>query len=104
MGSKYSARELLQQIIEPSRTVDPKFATRAIATRDGQVHIGLLASRTEKEVVLRDARNSAVRIDADAIEQEMVQPASLMPEGLLRDFTAQQAADLVAYLATLKGR
>lgn len=104
VGSKYSRRDLLRQILEPSREVDPKFATRAIATRDGQVHVGVLASRSDREVVLRDAQNKTERIATDVIEQETLQPVSLMPEGLLRDLTAQQAADLLEYLASLKER
>ena len=61
-------------------------------------------TRTAEELVLRDAKNQPVRVSAVEIEQESVQPASLMPEGLLRDLTAQQAADLLDYLASLRGR
>ena len=45
-----SAPELLQQIVEPSRTVDPKYTVYRLETKSGQVHSGLLVERNEKEV------------------------------------------------------
>jgi hypothetical protein len=36
------------------------------------------------------------------IQSEQTLPVSLMPEGLLQSFTAQAAADLIAYLGALK--
>lgn len=104
IGTKYAKREILRHILEPSREIDPKYATRTIATTAGQVVTGLLAERSGREVVLRDARNEPIRIPARDIEQEATLPTSLMPDGLLADLTAQQAADLLEYLASLKSR
>jgi hypothetical protein len=43
-----------------------------------------------------------IHIPADDVEQLATQPKSLMPELLLRDMTAQQVADLLAFLGSLK--
>ena len=43
-----------------------------------------------------------IRIPAGKVERLVPQKASLMPEQLLRDLTAEQAADLVEFLASLK--
>jgi putative heme-binding domain-containing protein len=104
IGSKYARGDLLRHILEPSREVDPKFATHAVATADGRVVQGVLAEKTGRELVLRDAQGQAIRIPRADVVQEAMQPVSLMPEGLLRDLSAQQAADLLEYLASLKGR
>src|SRR5262249_12788368 len=88
-------------ITEPSREVDPNYAARMIATKDGKVHVGLVVSDTPKEVVLRDAQNREVRIRVDDIEERATESKSLMPESLLRDLTAQQAADLLESLPRL---
>ena len=45
---------------------------------------------------------SALRIPSGQIEHLVPQRLSLMPELLLRDMTAQQVADLLAYLSSLK--
>lgn len=102
VGAKYARAEMLAHILEPSRTIDPQFTTYAVETKEGQVHTGLLASKTATEVVLKDAANKETRIPADRVEQMIPQPRSLMPELLLRDLTAAQAADLLEYLGSLK--
>jgi hypothetical protein len=43
-----------------------------------------------------------IRVSLDEVEMLVPQPKSLMPELLLRDMTPQQAADLLAYLSSLK--
>jgi putative heme-binding domain-containing protein len=103
IGKKYSRRDMLRHLVEPSREVDPKFRSLLVETADGRVIEGLLAERSDTELVLRDAKGEVVRVPADAVEREAVQAKSLMPEGLLRDLTAQQAADLIEYLGSLKG-
>ncbi len=55
-----------------------------------------------QEVVLKDAQNQVIRIAPEQIERLVPQKLSLMPDLLLRDMTAQQTADLLAYLSSLK--
>lgn len=100
IGSKYGKRDLLRHILEPSREIDPKFAARTVATADGQLIVGLLISRDDRTLVLRDAKAQTIRLRPGQIEQEATSPTSLMPEGLLRGLTAQQAADLLEFLAS----
>jgi uncharacterized repeat protein (TIGR03806 family) len=102
IGAKYPRAELLGHILEPSRTVDPKFTVYHVATQSGLVHTGLLVERTETEIVLRDARNELIRVPASDLEALTPQKQSLMPDLLLRSLTAQQAADLLEYLASQK--
>jgi uncharacterized repeat protein (TIGR03806 family) len=104
IGSKYGKPELLRHILAPAQTVEPRYALQAVATHDGRVHEGLLVEKTPEALVLRDARGQEVRIAANDVAQQATRPGSLMPEGLLRDLTAQQAADLVEYLASLKAK
>jgi putative heme-binding domain-containing protein len=102
IGAKYPRHELLGHILEPSRTIDPRYAVQAIATTDGRVHQGLLVEKGPDVLVLRDGQNRTTRIPTSEIERQTPLTASLMPEGLLRDLTAQQAADLLEFLSSLK--
>ena len=61
-----------------------------------------MARKSDKEVVLKDAKNQETVIPADEVEELIAQRKSLMPELLLKDMTAQQVADLLAFLASLK--
>ena len=93
---------MLESILEPSKLIDPKYVTYLVETKDGRVLSGLLAGRDEKEVVLKDAQNKVLRLPVSDVEQLVTQQQSLMPELLLRDMTAQQVADLLEYLGSLK--
>ncbi len=79
---------------DKDQTVDPKYATYLVETTDGKIQSGLLAERTEREIVLKLAAP-----DVAAIAPQRTSP---MPEAFLRDLTAEQAADLLEFLAALQ--
>jgi putative heme-binding domain-containing protein len=101
LSARASKGQILDSILDPSRTVDPKFTGLRVQTRDGRVLAGVLASRDDRDLVLRDARGST-RIPLASIEREAKLDRSLMPDNLLQSLTAQEAADLLEYVATLK--
>ncbi|HLJ93421.1 MAG TPA: PQQ-dependent sugar dehydrogenase [Gemmataceae bacterium] len=102
IGKKYTRAQLLESILEPSKSIDPKFVSYLLETTDGQVHTGLLAEKTATEVVLKIVGDKEVRVPASKVASLVAQKTSLMPEQLLRDLTAEQAADLVEFLASLR--
>ena len=102
IGKKYDRAKLLNSILKPSAEIDPKFAMYLVETTAGTVHTGLLVQRDEKVVILKDAKNQQTKFAAADVEGVFAQPKSFMPEMLLRDFTAQQAADLLEYLTSMR--
>ena len=102
IGKKYDRARLLESILKPSKSIDPRFVTYVIETKDGQVLTGLLVTKDEQQVVLKDGQNKLVRVPASQIEFLAPQQKSLMPELLLQDMTAEQVADLLEFLASLK--
>jgi putative heme-binding domain-containing protein len=101
IAAKNTKAQILESILEPSKVIDPKYAAYVVQTTGGDVLNGILVSRTESELVLRDAEKET-RLPAGQVARMAVQKTSLMPEGLLQHLTAQEAADLLAYLLTLK--
>lgn len=102
IGKKLSKEKILENLLEPSRTIDPKFAAWLVESDEGKVFTGLLVSRSENEIVIRDTQNKQLRFKTEHVDGIFPQRKSLMPDRLLRDLTAQQAADLLAWLASLK--
>ncbi len=102
IGKLRSREDLLESILEPSRRIEPKYAVYLVRLLDGRSFTGLLVRRSEKEVVLRDALNKEIVLKAKNVEELRPSRVSLMPEGQLAGLTAQQAADLLAYLASRK--
>jgi putative heme-binding domain-containing protein len=102
IGKKLNREKLLESLLEPSKEIEPKYVAYVVETRDGQVHTGLIVERKKTYLLLRTAQDQPVRIRAEDIVQMTASRTSLMPEQQLRDLTAQQAADLLAYLESLK--
>lgn len=102
IGKRYSRAEILENILEPSKKIAPKFQTWLIQTDDGKIHAGLLESKTQTQVTLLDATGKRIVVNADTIELMVAQKKSLMPELQLRGLTPQDAADLLAWLESLK--
>ena len=55
IGAKYDKAGLLEQILEPSKTIDPAFAAYLLETKDGRVVSGLAVEKTANDVVLKDS-------------------------------------------------
>jgi len=102
VARKNNRRQLLESLLHPSRKVDEKFTSYQVVTADGKVHTGLVRHRSDEQVVLADAQGKEIRLTTTEIEAMRPSQTSIMPTGLLRDLTAQQAADLLDFLASLK--
>ncbi|PHS07135.1 MAG: hypothetical protein COA78_13700 [Blastopirellula sp.] len=102
IGKKYTKPEILDHILNPSKKIDPKQQTWLVQTETGQVFSGLLITENDNTLTLRDATGKDIKLDQDEIAGMKPSSKSLMPDRLLQDLTAQQAADLLAYLSSLK--
>ena len=100
-GKKQGRGEILESLLTPSGKIDEKFASYRVVTDDGRDHIGILVKRNEEHVVLMQASGKVVTLVSEDIEDIVRQPRSLMPDDMLRDLTAQQAADLLEFLKSL---
>jgi putative heme-binding domain-containing protein len=103
IGKTRPPEDLLESILEPSRRIEPKFAAYVAQTVDGRTFNGLIVKRDDKGVVLRDAQNKEIVLANKDLEELKPARTSLMPEGQLAGMTAQDAADLLEYLATRRG-
>jgi putative heme-binding domain-containing protein len=102
IGKKYTKAQLLENIVDPSKTIDPKFATHLVETESGAILAGLQVREDDRELVLKDAERKEQRIPKSSIKRRVVSAKSMMPEFLLQDLTANEAADLLEYLGSLK--
>jgi putative heme-binding domain-containing protein len=102
--AKTRTREfLLESILEPSRRVEQQYQNYVLRTLTGVTHTGILVKKDDAGITLKTAENKVVTVPAKDVDTFDPSPKSLMADGLLRDFTAQEAADLLEFLATRKG-
>jgi putative membrane-bound dehydrogenase-like protein len=93
-----SKEQLLIDLLDPSREVDPRYLNYVVETRQGRSFSGLIAAETASSVTLRrgeKAEDVILRSDIDVIKAT---GKSVMPEGLEAQLTRQDVADLIAYL------
>jgi putative heme-binding domain-containing protein len=102
IGEKYKRRELLEAILEPSKQIEDAYRSYVLVTHAGDIYTGLLAEKTDQEIILEDASRDVIRVPVGEVARFEPQHASIMPDLLLSDLTAQEAADLLAYLSMLK--
>jgi putative heme-binding domain-containing protein len=99
--AKVRTREdLLDSLLDPSRRIEPQFAAYIARAHDGRILTGLVINRDTASVVLRDAQNKDTVLPSGEIDELEPSRRSLMPDGQMASLTAQQAADLLAYLAS----
>ena len=101
IGTRMSPRQLLDAILRPSAQIDPKWQTEQLLTLDGQAWTGLVTTEDDETLTLRTADGKTVTVALEDIELRRTSDQSLMPAGLLAALTAQEVADLIAYLRTL---
>ena len=102
IGAKYKRDEILAHILEPSKVIDEKFATWLISTVDGDDLVGFMVDRNDSRMKLKLLTGASATISMDKVESIRRLQLSAMPSHLLQGLTAQEAADLVDYLATRK--
>ncbi|MCO8120122.1 discoidin domain-containing protein [Stieleria sp. TO1_6] len=101
IAKTYKRPELAAAVIQPSKTIAQGFATNSILTVDGTVLTGFVTSEQSDRVTLRDQTGKEFTILSDDIELRKVLPTSVMPSGLLNEFSVHEVASLLDYLQSL---
>jgi putative heme-binding domain-containing protein len=93
---------LYDAIVDPSAGISFGFEAWLLTLRDGDEVLGLISSETEQEILMKMQGGQSLRFrKVDVIRREK-QLQSIMPTGLHEGLSAQDFADLLAYLASLK--
>jgi putative heme-binding domain-containing protein len=102
IGTKLSKEALLVSILDPSAGISHNYESYLAVTEDGKTISGLLVSKTDELVVLKDATGIVHELKAPEIEEFRKLETSLMPADLQKLLSAQELVDVVEYLMTLK--
>ena len=100
-ASRFSKEDLFTAIVLPSRDVPSRYQTTIVQTKAGQTYSGLIVYESVDGFLIRNGTGQTFRIETHQVDERRKSPVSLMPMGLLTDFTAADYADLLAHLQTL---
>ncbi|QEF98197.1 Neutral/alkaline non-lysosomal ceramidase [Stieleria maiorica] len=89
---------LLANILDPSAAVEARYLTYIVLTEDGRVRNGLLGTETGSSITLLSNEGKRETVLRSEIEELRASGKSLMPDGLEKELSPQDVADLIALL------
>ncbi|HWB08341.1 MAG TPA: PVC-type heme-binding CxxCH protein [Pirellulales bacterium] len=92
------ADAILVNLLDPSREVNPQFVNYVLITDDGRSLTGMIAAETATSITLRRAEGASDTVLRVSIDELRSTGQSLMPDGMEKQLSKQEMADLIAYL------
>jgi putative heme-binding domain-containing protein len=89
---------LLEDILDPNRSVDAAFRTTLLVLKDGDVTSGLLRREEGETIVLADSTGKEISIPTSQVAERRQSDTSLMPENVGELLSPGEFNDLLAFL------
>jgi putative membrane-bound dehydrogenase-like protein len=96
--SNKTPQYLLTAILAPNQNVETRYIEYMAVTKTGRTFTGILASETSTSITLKGQEGKEQVLLRTELEELQSTGKSLMPEGLEKDLSRQDLADLIAYL------
>jgi putative heme-binding domain-containing protein len=100
IGSRASAREILESILEPSKIIPQEYQNTVVVLKSGDVLTGRVIEEDARRVLMitEPINLTRIYIQKSEIESRRISRLSPMPEGLLNSLSEEEIWDLVARL------
>ncbi|MBI5772804.1 MAG: c-type cytochrome [Verrucomicrobia bacterium] len=100
VASRFGRRDLLDQILNPSKVMDDKFRNAVLTLKDGRRLTGSVELEDDRRILLRteplsDDTTEVLKTD---LRQRELSEVSPMPAGLLNGFQRDEILDLLAFI------
>jgi putative heme-binding domain-containing protein len=99
-ANRYSRRDLLEAIVEPSKGISEQYASFVLSKQNGESVVGQVVEENKETVtVVTDAvAGTRVQIPRGEVKTKEMSPVSLMPPGLINVLSKEEVLDLLAYI------
>ena len=97
----YQRPDLAMNILDPNKTIAQGFASNLVTLKDGTSLMGFVTDEQGEQVTLRDIASQEHTFKKADIAKRETLPMSLMPPGLMANFSVHEMASLLDYLASL---
>jgi putative heme-binding domain-containing protein len=103
LAGRFSTKDLLESVVEPSKVVSDQYQAVTIRTTDGRTITGRIINlqgdgMTVNTDMLNPGRGGSVSVRRSEVEAMQPSPTSMMPQGLLDTLNQDEALDLIAFL------
>ncbi|MFO1054648.1 MAG: c-type cytochrome [Planctomycetota bacterium] len=103
VGNRYSIRDILTSIIDPSATISDQYAASTVTLKEGKQLWGRVIYRNDGELALASNPfdlSALNKIPAEQVKSVEPSAASLMPPAMVAAMSADELKDLIAYLVS----
>lgn len=101
IAQTYKRPDLAQNILDPNKTIAQGFASEMITMKDGTQQMGFITLEGSSEVKLRNIASQEFTFKTADIKERQKLPMSMMPPGLMMNFSVKEFASLLDYLESL---
>lgn len=100
ISSRFSRRDLLESMTEPSKVLSEQYLNTTVVKKDGDDVTGRLVEETDTKLVLvpDQIKGDKVEILKKDVQSRAASKLSPMPEGLINILTKEEILDLLAYM------
>jgi len=100
---RFQRKEIIESTVYPSQVISDQYRMETIVTTEGLIHNGMpIPNAGGDKVVLLLSDATRIEIAKEDVEERQKSKISVMPEGLLKELTLEEIADLFAFLETSK--
>jgi putative heme-binding domain-containing protein len=101
IGNRYSLRDLLENLIEPSKVISDQYESTQIDLQDGGVIVGRVMKEENGALMVAMnplAPSDVISVPVTTVATRKPYPISMMPPGLMNRLNEEEVLDLLAYL------
>lgn len=101
VAGKFSPRDLLESIIDPSKEISDQYGQMIFEMQDGSIVMGRIMNLNGDKINVNTNMmdpNQIVSVDRKRLKKMEESPVSMMPPGLINTLTKDDTLDLLAYL------
>jgi putative heme-binding domain-containing protein len=102
-SSKYTRRDILESILEPSKVVSDQYQNYSVTKKDGDVQTGRIVDENDDRIVVQASPLAPERVEIRKADIASRSPSKVspMPEGLANQLTKEEILDLLAYIESM---
>lgn len=89
---------ILTAVLNPNKAVEAKFLSYTALTTSGRSHSGMLVSESGSSITLLGTDGRRTTVPRGELEELHCSNRSLMPDGLEKDLSEQELADVISYV------
>jgi len=107
LSGRFTSRDILESVIEPSKVISDQYAAVSILTTDGKQINGRIVNLAGDSLQINTNMldpNAQVGVDRKMIDEMFPSKTSMMPQGLMDTLKREEVLDLMAYLLSRGNR